>query len=105
MDNPSMEEIEENIKDKKNAIRFGRKYEKWETMVESDLKKIGFKKEPVKKLPIALGIGTAILNLPIGVLSAVYFDSGKFIIFPFVSFVIIVFTLSMSGKYTKKLKS
>ena len=25
---------QENIKDKKNAIRFGRKYEKWETMVE-----------------------------------------------------------------------
>ena len=48
MDNNLMEDIEENIKDKKTEIRFGRKYEKWETMVESDLKKVGFKKEPVQ---------------------------------------------------------
>ena len=98
----SMEEIEENIKDKKNAIKFGRKYEKWETMVERDLEKVGFKKEPLKKLPIALGMGTAILSLPLGILSAVFFDDGKFIIFPFVSFGIIFITLSTSGKYTKK---
>ena len=98
----SMEEIEENIKDKKNAIKFGRKYEKWKTMVERDLEKVGFKKEPLKKLPIALGMGTAILSLPLGILSAVFFDDGKFIIFPFVSFGIIFITLSTSGKYTKK---
>ncbi len=97
----SMEEIEENIKDKKNAIKFGKNYEKWEAMVEKDLMKAGFKKEPVKKLPIVLGMGTAFLSLPFGIFSAVYFDNGRFIMFPFVSFFIMIITLSISnGKYT-----
>ena len=44
----SMEEIEENIKDKKNAIKFGRKYEKWEKMVERDLEKWELKRSHLK---------------------------------------------------------
>ena len=96
----SMEEIEENIRDRKNAIKFGRNYEKWESMVEKDLKKVGFEKEPVKKLPIALGMITAFLSVPLGPFSAVYFDNGKFIIFPFLAFAVLVFTTSTRGKYT-----
>lgn len=95
-----MEDIERYISSKKNALAFGRKYEKWEEMVKADLKKVGFKKEPLHKLPIILGMATGFLSLPIGVFSAVYFDNGKFIMFPFVSFAIIVLTISTSGKYT-----
>ena len=40
----SMEEIEENIRDRKNAIKFGRNYEKWESMVEKDWKKLVLKR-------------------------------------------------------------
>lgn len=96
----SMEEIEENIRDRKNAIKFGRNYEKWESMVEKDLEKVGFEKEPVKKLPKALGMITAFLSVPLGPFLAVYFDNGKFIIFPFVAFAVLVFTTSTRGKYT-----
>lgn len=96
----SMEEIEENIRDRRNAIKFGRNYEKWESMVEKELKKVGFEKEPVKKLPIALGMITAFLSVPLGPFLAVYFDNGKFIIFPFVAFAVLVFTTSTRGKYT-----
>lgn len=96
----SMEEIEENIRDRKNAIKFGRNYEKWESMVEKDLEKVGFEKEPVKKLPKALGMITAFLSVPLGPFLAVYFDNGKFIIFPFLAFAVLVFTTSTRGKYT-----
>ena len=96
----SMEEIEENIRDRKNAIKFGRNYEKWESMVEKDLKKVGFEKEPVKKLPKALGMITAFLSMPLGPFLAVYFDNGKFIIFTFVAFAMLNFTISTRGKYT-----
>ena len=58
----SMEEIEENIKDKKNAIKFGKNYEKWEAMVEKDLMKAGFKKEPVKKTADSSGNGNSIFK-------------------------------------------
>lgn len=95
-----MEDIERYISSKKNALAFGRNYEKWEEMVKADLKKVGFKKEPLHKLPIILGMATGFLSLPIGVFSAVYFDNGKFIMFPFVSFAVIVLTISTSGKYT-----
>lgn len=96
----SMEEIEENIRDRKNAIKFGRNYEKWESMVEKDLKKVGFEKEPVKKLPKALGMITAFLSMPLGPFLAAYFDNGKFIIFTFVAFAMLNFTISTRGKYT-----
>lgn len=96
----SMEEIEENIRDRKNAIKFGRNYEKWESMVEKDLEKVGFEKEPVKKLPKALGMITAFLSMPLGPFLAAYFDNGKFIIFTFVAFAMLNFTISTRGKYT-----
>ena len=96
----SMEEIEENIRDRKNAIKFGRNYEKWESMVEKDLEKIGFEKEPVKKLPKALGMITGFLSMPLGPFLAAYFDNGKFIIFTFVAFAMLNFTISTRGKYT-----
>ena len=95
-----MEEIEENIRDRKNAIKFGRNYEKWESMVEKDLEKIGFEKEPVKKLPKALGMITGFLSMPLGPFLAAYFDNGKFIIFTFVAFAMLNFTISTRGKYT-----
>lgn len=96
----SMEEIEENIRDRRNAIKFGRNYEKWESMVEKDLKKVGFEKEPVKKLPKALGMITAFLSMPLGPFLAAYFDNRKFIIFTFVAFAMLNFTISTRGKYT-----
>ena len=96
----SMEEIEENIRDRKNAIKFGRNYEKWESMVEKDLEKVGFEKEPVKKLPKALGMITAFLSMPLGPFLAAYFDNGKFIIFTFIAFAMLNFTISTRGKYT-----
>ena len=96
----SMEEIEENIRDRKNAIKFGRNYEKWESMVEKDLEKVGFEKEPVKKLPKALGMITGFLSMPLGPFLAAYFDNGKFIIFTFVAFAMLNFTISTRGKYT-----
>lgn len=96
----SMEEIEENIRDRKNAIKFGRNYEKWESMVEKDLEKVGFEKEPVKKLPKTLGMITAFLSMPLGPFLAAYFDNGKFIIFTFVAFAMLNFTISTRGKYT-----
>ena len=96
----SMEEIEENIRDRKNAIKFGRNYEKWESMVEKDLEKVGFEKEPVKKLPKALGMITGFLSMPLGPFLAAYFDNGKFIIFTFVAFAMLDFTISTRGKYT-----
>ncbi|WP_177164326.1 DUF2207 domain-containing protein [uncultured Fusobacterium sp.] len=96
----SMEEIEENIRDRRNAIKFGRNYEKWESMVEKDLKKVGFEKEPVKKLPKALGMITAFLSIPLGPFLAAYFDNRKFIIFTFVAFAMLNFTISTRGKYT-----
>lgn len=96
----SMEEIEENIRDRKNAIKFGRNYEKWESMVEKDLEKVGFEKEPVKKLPKALGMITGFLSMPLGPFLAAYFDNGKFIIFTFIAFAMLNFTISTRGKYT-----
>ena len=96
----SMEEVEEFIKSRKNAINFGKKYEKWKSMVEADLKKVGFKKEKLHKLPIVLGMLTGILGLPVGIFSSIYFENMKFIMFPFVSFVVIAFTTSTRGKYT-----
>lgn len=96
----SMEEIEENIRDRRNAIKFGRNYEKWESMVEKDLKKVGFEKEPVKKLPKALGMITAFLSMSLGPFLAAYFDNRKFIIFTFVAFAMLNFTISTRGKYT-----
>lgn len=96
----SMEEIEENIRDRKNDIKFGRNYEKWESMVEKDLEKVGFEKEPVKKLPKALGMITGFLSMPLGPFLAAYFDNGKFIIFTFVAFAMLNFTISTRGKYT-----
>lgn len=90
----SMEEVEEFIKSRKNAVSFGRKYEKWKSMVEADLKEAGFKKEKPHKLPTFLGILTGILGLPLGIFSADYFGNEKFIIFTFTAFPIIVFTIS-----------
>ena len=95
-----MEDVERYISSKKNALAFGRKYEKWQNMVKKDLEKVGFKKERVHKLPVILGMLTAFLSLPAGVFLAITFDNGKFIMFPFASFVIIFFTLSGNGKYS-----
>lgn len=95
----SMEEIERVIKDRKNAINFGKKYEKWQSMVASDLENIGFKREKKNKLPIILAILTAVLGLPSGVFLSVYFNDGKFIFFPFISFFIIMFSTS-GRRYT-----
>ena len=95
-----MEEVEEFIKSRKNAISFGKKYEKWKSMVETELKKVGFKKEKLHKLPIVLGILTGILGLPAGIFLSIYFENMKFIMFPFVSFMVIAFTTSTRGKYT-----
>ncbi|WP_291255207.1 DUF2207 domain-containing protein [Fusobacterium sp.] len=95
----SMEEIERVIKDRKSAINFGQKYEKWQSMVVSDLKNVGFKREKKNKLPIALAILTAVLGLPTGVFLSAYFNDGKFISFPFISFFLIMFSTS-GRRYT-----
>ena len=63
---------------------------------------MGIKKEPLKKLPIALGMGTAILSLPLGILSAVFLMMENLLYFLLYLLEIIFITLSTSGKYTKK---
>lgn len=95
----SMEEIERIIKNSKNAINFGKKYEEWQSMVAKELENIGFKREKKNKLPIALAILTAVLGLPTGVFLSVYFNDGKFISFPFISFFLIIFSTS-GRRYT-----
>ena len=89
-----MEEVERYISNKKNALEFGREYERWLGMVRTDLTKVGFTKEKPKKLPIALGIITLISAIPLSITAATFFNDGRFIIFPFVSFLTVIFVVS-----------
>lgn len=94
-----LEDINSYIKNRKNALTFGKNYEKWELLIDKELKNVGYTLEKPSRVPTILGVLTILFSFVFTFLAIRFFHDERFVICIFLSFITFTF-VSNKRRYT-----
>lgn len=86
-----LEDINSYVRTRKNAITFGKNYEKWLSLIDKELKNAGYVLEKPSRIPIILGVFTILFSFFFTFLAIKYFRDERFVICIFLSFITFTF--------------
>ena len=85
-----------------NAKKFNANFEKWKTLVYTDMLSKGLKQDKRNKLAVTLGVITGILLFIGGMVLIVIFQDPKFMLFNFLGIPLILFSAAVNRPSKKK---
>jgi uncharacterized membrane protein len=98
-----LEDVEKYVsKNLTNAKKFNANFEKWKTLVYTDMLSKGLKQDKRNKLAVALGVITGILLFIGGMVLIVIFQDPKFMLFNFLGIPLIVFSAAVNRPSKEK---
>lgn len=100
-----LESVEASIKGRGGAKEFNRNYERWRTIVYSDMLEKNLKMEKRDKFSTSLGIFTGIAYFIGGGMLVVYFQSELFILMILLGFILLPYTFSRKRASLEKEKA
>ena len=100
-----LESVEASIKGRGGAKEFNRNYERWRTIVYSDMLEKNLKMDKRDKFSTSLGIFTGIAYFIGGGLLVVYFQSELFILMILLGFILLPYTFSRKRASLEKEKA
>lgn len=100
-----LESVEASIKGRGGAKEFNRNYERWRTIVYSDMLEKNLKMDKRDKFSTSLGIFTGIAYFIGGGMLVVYFQSELFILMILLGFILLPYTFSRKRASLEKEKS
>lgn len=100
-----LESVEASIKGRGGAKEFNRNYERWRTIVYSDMLKKNLKMDKRDKFSTSLGIFTGIAYFIGGGMLVVYFQSELFILMILLGFILLPYTFSRKRASLEKEKA
>lgn len=100
-----LESVEASIKGRGGAKEFNRNYERWRTIVYSDMLEKNLKMDKRDKFSISLGIFTGIAYFIGGGMLVVYFQSELFILMILLGFILLPYTFSRKRASLEKEKA
>lgn len=101
----TLEDIEEIVKNRGNAREFNSNYERWKTMVYSDMLSKNLKMDKRDKFSTALGVVTGMVYFMGGGFLTTYFQTPLFIIISLLGFVLMPYTFSRRRASLEKEKA
>lgn len=100
-----LESVEASIKGRGGAKEFNRNYERWRTIVYSDMLEKNLKMDKRDKFSTSLGIFTGIVYFIGGGMLVVYFQSELFILMILLGFILLPYTFSRKRASLEKEKA
>lgn len=100
-----LESVEASIKGRGGAKEFNRNYERWRTIVYSDMLEKNLKMDKRDKFSTSLGIFTGIAYFIVGGMLVVYFQSELFILMILLGFILLPYTFSRKRASLEKEKA
>lgn len=100
-----LESVEASIKGRGGAKEFNRNYERWRTIVYSDMLEKNLKMDKRDKFSTSLGIFTGIAYFIGGGMLVVYFQSELFILMILLGFILLLYTFSRKRASLEKEKA
>ena len=98
-----LEDVEKYVsKNLTNAKKFNANFEKWKTLVYTDMLSKGLKQDKRNKLAVTLGVITGILLFIGGMVLIVIFQDPKFMLFNFLGIPLIVFSIAVNRPSKEK---
>lgn len=98
-----LEDVEKYVsKNLTNAKKFNANFEKWKTLVYTDMLSKGLKQDKRNKLAVAFGVITGILLFIGGMVLIVIFQDPKFMLFNFLGIPLIVFSAAVNRPSKEK---
>lgn len=98
-----LEDVEKYVsKNLTNAKKFNANFEKWKTLVYTDMLSKGLKQDKRNKLAVTLGVITGILLFIGGMVLIVIFQDPKFMLFNFLGIPLIVFSAAVNRSSKEK---
>lgn len=98
-----LEDVEKYVsKNLTNAKKFNANFEKWKTLVYTDMLSKGLKQDKRNKLAVTLGVITGILLFIGGMVLIVIFQDPKFMLFNFLGIPLIVFSAAVNRPSKEK---
>lgn len=98
-----LEDVEKYVsKNLTNAKKFNANFEKWKTLVYTDMLSKGLKQDKRNKLAVTLGVITGILLFIGGMVLIVIFQDSKFMLFNFLGIPLIVFSAAVNRPSKEK---